>query len=161
MTDWNRVVDEFFLAADPDGEYDRDAPAGASPAAIATAEAAIGVSLPEELRDFYASHDGLGLASRDGSESPRFVRPVSELPAFVEECRSSFEETHPAYAEKYLPFVDWNNGDSSGFVRAADGTWIEALFTFSHERYLYDAEQDVNEFLQPQADTVEEFLAPG
>lgn len=152
------MVGDFFRLSDPEGEYDHYAPTGVSPELIAKLEADIGVELPQELRDFYASHDGLGLVPRDKTTMPLFIRPTHELVDFINQCRSTFRDTHPTYAKLFFPFIDWYNGDSSGYMLGSDGTFVDMMFTFSHELYSHDAGQDVSDFIQPHTQAIAELL---
>ncbi|QDV23859.1 SMI1/KNR4 family protein [Aureliella helgolandensis] len=161
MAKWNRIVSEFFRMSDPEGKNDHYAPSGASPESIVKVEAELGVEMPHELRDFYSNHDGLGLVSRGETPMPLFIRPTGQLVDFINQCRSAFRDTHPTYAERYFPFIDWYNGDSSGFILGSDGRFVDMVFTFSHELYCYEAGQDANEFIHAHAETLAELLAPG
>lgn len=161
MTNWKRIVDDFFRMSDPDGEYEHYAPSGASEATIAELESEIGVELPQELRDFYANYDGIGLVTRDEeAPMPLFIRPTTELAGFIRQCQSIIRDTHPIHAEHFFPFIDWYNGDSSGFMLNASRQLVDGVFTFSHERYSYDAAQDVNDFIQPHSDSIANLLSP-
>lgn len=160
MSNWQEIVEHFLRMSDPDDEYDRYAPSGASTETLAILEVELGCVLPSELREFYSHYDGLGLVPRDGSTEPLFVRPTHEVAGFIRECRLSFSETHPMYAQRYFPCVDWNNGDTSGFMKDADGKFLGGVYSFSHEDYLYDAEQDIDGFLFLQAESLAAFLNP-
>jgi hypothetical protein len=161
VPNWKRIVDDFFRMSDPDGEYEHYAPKGATAATIAELESEIGVELPQELRDFYANYNGIGLVTRDEeAPMPLFIRPTTELPGFIRECQSIIRDTHPNHAERYFPFIDWYNGDSSGFMLNAKGQLVDGVFTFSHELYSYDAAQDLNDFIQPHSDSIASLLSP-
>jgi hypothetical protein len=160
MTNWQPIVDHFLRMSDPEGECNPYCPPGASDEVLAALEAALGVALPIELREFYRHCDGLGLVPRDGGSMPLFVRPTHELSEFIASCRASFSETHPQYSQRFFPCVDWNNGDSSGFMLDLDGRFLDGIYTFSHEGYSFDAAQDVNDFLFEQADNLASLLHP-
>ena len=161
VPNWKRIVDDFFRMSDPDGEYEHYAPSGASAATIVELESEIGVELPQELRDFYANYDGIGLVTRDDeAPMPLFIRQTTELAGFIRQCQSMIRDTHPNHAERYFPFIDWYNGDSSGFMLNASGQLVDGVFTFSHELYSYDAAQDLNDFIQPHSDSIASLLSP-
>ncbi len=160
MTNWQHIIDHFLRMSDSEGECDHYSPAGASEESLARLESELGISLPSELREFYLHSDGLGLVPRDGSSMPLFVRPTHELVEYMQFCRSSFSGTHPVYAHRYFPCVDWYNGDSSGFMLDSDGRFVEGIYTFSHESYSYDADQDAGEFLIAHADSLAALLNP-
>lgn len=157
---WQYLVEHFLQMSDPERECDHYAPAGASAESLAKLEAVLGFTLPPELREFYSYYDGLGLVPRNGSTEPLFIRPTHEVAEFIRECRSSFSETHPKFAQRYIACVDWYNGDTSGFMKNADGDFMDGIYTFSHELYSYDVEQDINDFLFMQADSLAALLNP-
>ena len=115
------------------------------------------MKLPTELRDFYSYSNGLALED-DRTKEPRFLRQIQILPAYVKFARESFAETHQKYARRYLPFIDWENGDSSGYLLDATGAYRPEIFIFLHEHYEYIEEQDINEFLQPFAESLANFF---
>lgn len=160
MTNWKLIIEKFLRVSDPEGDYDHYSPPGASEEQLTKLEANLGVSLPSELCDFYRHCDGLGLVPRDGSSMPLFVRPTHEIVEYIQLCRSSFSESHPKYAQRYFPCVDWYNSDSSGFMMDGAGRFLDGIYTFSHESYSYDSEQDVNDFLVLHADSLAALLCP-
>ena len=158
MTNWKSLVESFLKRADPSGEFRSVVRPGASPEAIAAAECQLGMSMPEELRSFYLNCNGMGLACDDEPDSPRLIPPIETLPAVVEQCRSWFAETHPGLASRFLPFLDWENGDYVGYLHRTDGTFEPFLSTFNHERYRASAAQDAREFLERGPSNLAEFL---
>ncbi|PQO46977.1 SMI1/KNR4 family protein [Blastopirellula marina] len=161
MPDWKSIIEAFFENSDPTNEFRHLANPGASAEAIEAAEKQLGISLPEELRDFYLCFNGVGMAGEDESDEPRFIRPVEMLPAFINESRSSFAGTHSELASRFLPFIDWDNGDATGYLLQQDGTLFPGLVTFEHETYHYDATQDAEEFMTPGPDSLADFLSGG
>ena len=158
MADWSKIIQNFFTNSDPENAFSRISPDGCDESDIATCEAAIGFTLPDELRTFYLHSNGLGLQD-NATDAPRFIPNIQSLPNYINQCRTSFDDTHADYAKRYLPFIDWENGDSSGFIFNKDGTLFECVVMFSHEHYAYDNKQDINEFLIPFAESLEELLS--
>jgi hypothetical protein len=159
MANWNRIVDRFFRKADPDNSFKHLVNAGASPAAITFAEAQIGISFPEELHGFYLQFNGIGLGWGNEPDVPRFIRPIEELPAFMIKARSWFADTHDDIASRFFAFIDWENGDVMGYLRQQDGAFHPFLVKFLHEKYKFDASQDVQDFMEPGPDSLKEFLS--
>ena len=158
MANWEKLIQNFFAHSDPDESFARIALAGCDASAITKSESEIGTSLPEELRNFYQHANGIGLGDVP-TDSPRFIPPVESLPDFVNSARSSFSETHPKHAARYIPFIEWENGDSTGYFLNDDETLFDYLLIFSHEHYDYNDEQDINEFLTPFAESLQELLS--
>ena len=116
------------------------------------------MEFPDELCEFYEQFNGIGLTG-DDSECPNFVPSVEHLPEFVKSARSAFPKPHKKYADRYLPVVDWENGDTSGYMLDEDGTFVDCLFMFNHESCTHEKTQDVNEFLTPVAENLYTFLS--
>ncbi len=160
MIKWKSLVDSFFRNSDPEGEFRHIANPPASTSSIAAAEAKIGLSIPEELRDFYLCYNGIGLAADDEPDTPRLIQPIEDLPDFIAQCRSWFSETHPDFASRFFPFLDWENGDVMGFMFQQDGTLHPFLVTFMHEQYNFSASQNAEEFLEQGPESLAELLTP-
>lgn len=158
MNKWNKAAKHFFEISDPTGAFFHCAKEGNDLETISKIEAKIGVGFPDELRDFYQHFNGLGM-SEDESELPRFIPPVEHLPELVKSARSWLSKTHSQLAARYLPVVDWENGDSSGYLLDENGVYLPHFFIFNHELYQDDAEQDGSEFLQPMTSSLLSFLA--
>ena len=157
MANWNALIENFFAKTDPENSSVRIAPNGCSETLMLNSESKIGLSLPQELREFYRHCNGIGLGDAP-ADLPQFIPSIEALPQFIDYARSSFSGTHPEYASRYIPFIDWGNGDSSGFLLNADGTLHDYIFVFSHEHYDYDDKQEIDEFLTPFAESLEELL---
>lgn len=156
MTEWNKSIVAFHNL---DNAAARDSLILGSPAtidSIAEFEKAIGFSMPEEFKSLYSEHDGFG-TSRHG-EAEWFFLPLSELPEHAAEVRDWFQETHPEIAKRFVPFVDWGNGDASGYVFSASGIPEPGIFMFEHESYEFEEDQDWREFLVPVDASIRDFL---
>lgn len=158
MRNWKKAVAQFFHNSDPDGEYFHCAPERASTKTISSVVKKLRTDIPDELREFYEQFNGVGLTG-DDSESPNFIPPIEQLPDFVKSARSLFPKSHKKYADRYLPVVDWGNGDTSGYMFDEGGTFIDCLFMFNHETCTNEASQDVNEYLTPVAENLYGFLS--
>ena len=160
MIKWKSLIDSFFRNSDPDGDFRHIANPPASAEAIAAAEAMLRTSIPEELRSFYLCYNGIGMVAGDEPDSPRLIRPIEELPKFVIQGQSRFAETHPDFASRFFPFIDWENGDVMGYMFQNDGSLYPFLVTFMHEQYSFRASQDANEFLAQGPESLEDLFTP-
>ena len=158
MANWKKAVKQFFANSDPTGEFFHCAEGGASARTIQAVEKKLKIRFPDELRQFYEHYNGIGLTN-DETEYPNFIPPIEHLVEFVKSARHSFPKSHIQYAERYLPVVDWENGDTSGYVLNEDGTFVDCFFMFNHELCTDNKTQDVNEFLSPVAENLHAFLS--
>ncbi len=157
MPNWKQITAAFFKNADPSNEYHHWVGNGADSGAIASAESKIGLEFPAELRDFYAFSNGLGMTT-DQTESRRFVPTLEDLPAFVGSARSFFSSTHASLSARYLPVIDWENGDTAGYLLQTEGGYFPFVVNFSHELYSHNENQDPSEFLHPIGESLAMFL---
>ncbi|EGF24449.1 SMI1/KNR4 family protein [Rhodopirellula baltica] len=119
----------------------------------------IGLPLPRELRDLYRSVDGYGLKmDADSMLSPWLIVPTSELADFVSSCRSTIADTHENLSRRFLPFIDWANGDSMGYIYDRNGNLTDGLHMFMHELFRYDADQDPDDFFRSFNGSIADFL---
>ena len=157
MPNWKKAVKQFFANSDPNGEFFHCAPDGAAETTINTIAKKLKTELPSELREFYGQFNGIGLTN-DESECPNFIPPIEYLPKFIKTARLAFPKSHKQYAARYLPVVDWENGDTSGYLLDEDGAFIDCLVMFNHELCTGEKTQDINDFLSPVADSLYGFL---
>jgi hypothetical protein len=160
MANWKSLVASFFRNSDPEGEFRHLTGPPASNAALATVEARIGVSIPEELRSLYLLYNGIGMQADGEADTPRLIRPIEDLPDFMAECRSTFSDTHPDAASRFFPFLDWINGDVMGYMLQEDGKFCPFLVTFMHELYRHSASQDIDEFLERGPESLVALFSP-
>ena len=156
MTEWHKNIVAFHKLdnADDPGSLVLGSPANAT--SIAYFEKAVGYSMPEEFKELYSEYDGFG-TTRDG-EVDGFFLPVSKLAEHATEVRDWFQETHPDIAKRFVPFVDWGNGDASGYVFSESGVQNPGIFIFEHESYEFEKDQDWWEFLIPVDTSIRDFL---
>ena len=80
---------------------------------------------------------------------------------FFASTRSWFGETHPTVAKRFLPFIDWVNGDGMGYLVLDNGTIADGLFCFEHELFEHDEDQDPDEFIVKWNNSIFELLTEG
>ena len=116
--------------------------------------------LPVEMSELYQQVDGYGLQLDDDSSlSPWFVVPTELLTGFVESSRDVFCRTHQSLADRFLPFIDWANGDSMGYIYDREGSLVDGLHMFDHERYGYDdPDQSPSDFFRTFDGSLADFL---
>ncbi|GAA5484833.1 SMI1/KNR4 family protein [Haloferula sargassicola] len=124
--------------------------------AIAELEKVIGFTMPEEFKQFYCEHDGFGTIR--GGQTDWFFLPLAKIPQHAIEVRAWFEGTHPNIARQFVPFIDWGNGDASGYILSDAGDPDAAIFHFEHESYEFEKSQDWHDFLRPFSSSVLTFF---
>ncbi|TWU43992.1 SMI1 / KNR4 family protein [Novipirellula aureliae] len=161
MTNWPDLLTRHHAAAQADSGYEPIFGDPASPESIADVESKIGLPLPAELKDLYLRVDGYGLQMEPESMiSPWFIVPTSEISDFVSAHRGTFADTHRSLSDRFIPFIDWANGDSMGYIYDRDGNLIDGLHMFMHELYRYDPEQEPDEFIRSFEGSLADFLEP-
>lgn len=156
MSEWHKNIADFHKldnADDPDSLV-LGSPATAT--SIVEFEKAVGYSMPEEFKSLYSEYDGFG-TTRNG-EVDWFFLPISKLADHATAVRDWFQETHPEIAKRFVPFVDWGNGDASGYVFSESGAPEPGIFMFEHENYEFEEDQDWREFLVPVDASIRAFL---
>lgn len=156
MSEWHKRIVVFHKLDNADDPDSLVLGSPASAASIAEFEKSIGYSMPNEFKQLYSEYDGFG-TSREG-ETDWFFLPISKLPEHASEIRDWFQETHPELAKRFVPFVDWGNGDASGYVFSETGTLLPGIFIFEHESYEFEDDQDWEEFLIPVDSSIRAFL---
>ncbi|MDB2685906.1 SMI1/KNR4 family protein [Mariniblastus sp.] len=158
MPNWKKAVEQFFAKSDPNGEFYHCAEDGLSAKDITSVLKKLKMQVPDELRDFYGQFNGLGLTN-DETEFPNFIPPIEYLSDLVIAARTAFPKSHKTYADRYLSVVNWENGDTCGYVMKEDGSFVDCFFMFNHELCSHEKSQDVNEFLTPVAENLYSFLS--
>lgn len=113
-------------------------------------------SFPADLIAVYQECNGFGV--KEGDEVEWLLMPIEKLQDFVANCRSTWEETHPLMASKFVPVFDWGNGDVSGYLPLEIAP-ANTIYTWDHELYEYDAAQDWREFLVETESSIEDLLS--
>lgn len=156
MTDWRSHIQQFH-----DLDYE-DSPGSlvlgppATEQAIADLEKELNFTFPEEFRSFYLTCDGFGTSSEDGTDW--FFLPLADIAEHTFGTREWFEKTHPDIASSFVAFVDWGNGDASGYLFDGMGSIRDGIFMFEHESYDSDEAQKWEEFLMPIDESIQDFL---
>lgn len=123
---------------------------------LSALEESVQRSLPEEFHDLYSQYNGYGTRSEEGSDW--FFVPLELLPEHVAGIRHWFQGTHPELAARFVPFVDWGNGDASGYLFSESGELEPGIYMFEHESYLFEEGQDPTDFLYPVDEDLRSFL---
>jgi len=156
MSKWHKRIVAFHRLDNADNPNSLVLGSPATAATIAEFEKAANYSMPNEFKALYSEFDGFGTL-RDG-EVDWFFLPLSKLPEHANGVRSWIQKTHPEIAKRFVPFVDWGNGDASGYVFSESGVPEQGIFIFEHESYEYEEDQDWREFLLPVDTSIVDFL---
>ena len=160
MNKWRNIIERVLeeSAAEEAGHPVALPPVTSSD--IETFESQIGKRLPDDMRDLYRTANGFGMSnSEDGA--PDYVKPLHLIYAYAKQECEHYGETHPEFADSYLPFVDLGNGDSIGYYWGDPTDSSTAILVLvAHEDYQYDSEQDVAEFVR-EMPSLHETLGPG
>ena len=158
MSDWNQLVTEFYKIDHADEPDSLVLGAPASDEVLDALASNLGFALPIEFRSFYGTYDGFGTKHDDGT-TDWFFAPTANIPELTEEIRDWYQETHPEIAARFVSFVDWGNGDSSGYLFSEAGAPLDGVYIFEHESYEFEEGQDWGEFLIPVDKSIRDFLA--
>ena len=156
MSEWQHNILKFHKLDNADNPDSLVLGEPASGESIAEFEKTIGFSMPEEFKQLYSEYDGFG-TKRNG-EIDWFFLPLSKISNHATEVRDWFQDTHPDIAKRFVPFVDWGNGDASGYVYSVAGVPEPAIFIFEHEGYEFENNQDWRDFLLPVDSSIRTFL---
>jgi hypothetical protein len=157
MRDWTKIIKTFHEWSHKDDEWELVTSLPASGEQIAEFEASVGFKLPEEFVGLYQTYNGVSIVA--GDERCNFFVALGDLPKHFSEVREWFEGTHPKFAKRFFPFVDWGSGDSTGYMLNERGEPLPGLYNFEHEDYEFDEGQDPNDFLPSVYDSIEDLLA--
>lgn len=159
MTDWNALILAHHAAAHADGDFELIASPGATDEAINQLASELRVSFPDEFASLYTAADGWGCyPAGQPAEVSWLFRPLEQIPQFCEAIRAWFADTHPEFTDRFVPFIDFDNGDGLGYFYEANGTIMEGLFCFEHEAYEADEAQDINEFVTSAPISIRQFI---
>lgn len=162
MPNWSQLAKSYLEKSDPDGLFKIVTGPPASAEALGALEAQLGFELPQEFRSLYSVMDGIGhFPDGEPEETIWLFYPTGQIGSLCDRAREWFGETHEDYANRFFPFIDWNNGDSMGYFLDDSGQPMDGLFCLEHELYGHDEAQDVNEFLSCWAESIKEVLTQG
>ncbi len=119
----------------------------------------LGFPRVEEFESFYRSVDGYGSKWNVDDEDSWLFVPVDQLPTAVKHGRDWFLKTHPDIAERFFAFINWGNGDYSGYLLDETGGCDGRIYTFEHEMFEFDEKQDWRDFLDSYYDSILDFLS--
>ena len=157
MRDWIKLIGEVHAQSHGDSMELVTQP-GARPDILNDLATRLEIEFPDEFVELYSVCNGSGIRSPGASDACWFFRPAEEIIDFTEQLRGWFSKTHGKFASRFVPFIDFMNGDGIGYGLDADRSVIDGLICFEHERYRFDADQDVNEFLVHKPASIADFL---
>lgn len=153
---WKELIMSFCNLGQANGPESLFLGSSVSNAALDTLASDVGFVFPEEFRDLYAIYDGFGIELKADTRNSIFM-PVSEIPQFAKRMQGWFEETHAKVASRFISFINWNNGNSSGYLFSETGQ-LEGIYTLQHDEYNFEEDQDWREFLVPAAESIKDLL---
>ncbi|RYD49039.1 MAG: SMI1/KNR4 family protein [Verrucomicrobiaceae bacterium] len=156
MNDWRKDLLKFHQGDNPDDSNPPVFGPPATPEAIAAFEKSVGLRMPQEFHELYLQVDGFG--QMYNGEILWYVVPLAELAEHVAGRRDWFQKTHPDLARGYVPFFDWANGDSCGYLFSKSGAMVPGLFMFEHEEYEFEEDQDPEDFLSLTDESFRHFI---
>lgn len=159
MQDWTQVIQEHYAVAYDPAEFSMSLNPPATLKQIEDLERSLGFTFPEEWHALYKTTNGLGVVPK---KQPTFVSDlfpsIEHLPAFIATSRDWISPTHPHVALRYIPVLDFVNGDTIGYCTDDESA---TLYLFNHESKGNDPEQDTVDFLYPiAAKTLQQLLLP-
>lgn len=159
MANWDSIIKSHHKRAHRRDGFEFACNPGAAAAELRSLEQRLGLELPAEFHELYATFDGFGVKSPEGLGNVYwFARPLNELPQFMEDIRGWFRKTHANVAERFFPFIDWANGDGLGYMADAQSRVLPGVYCFQHDSYEFRADQDADEFLRHAPVSLEKFF---
>lgn len=160
MPYWTDLITAQHRWAHSGDGYDLVLNGPADETAISALEERLGLSLPPDLANFYRCHDGFGVRHTSAPDTISWsLVPISQVSDLIQTARDWFQETHPELARTFYPFIDWSCGDYTGYILDAVGTFSSGLFTFEHESYEFEPDQEPDDFLHHSYAEIADFLS--
>ena len=159
MKDWNKIALNYHNLSHKGDEYSLLLGEPCSKADIMACFSSQNFSPPEEFIDVYTAFDGLGISSSVYGNLWMLV-PLSQFSRCQRDARNWFSDDYPDLAQRFFPFIDWSNGDYSGYLLSSEGVLLPGIYDFSHEEYEPSDKIDENEVLESVYDSIYEFLTP-
>ncbi|QDT36161.1 SMI1/KNR4 family protein [Stratiformator vulcanicus] len=158
MTDWSQLPSQIPTDSESDAVFGQPA----SEEEISRIEGELGVRFPAELRSLYGTFNGFGVPYPGWSDDDVMwlVPPLSRLPSLRGDFQEAVSETHPDVASRYLPVIDYANGDTAGYLIDEQGIAADGIFSFEHESFEVRSDQPLDEFIQPAAEKLADLLIP-
>ncbi len=129
----------------------------ANPYEIQSLEELVGITFPSEFHDLYSTFNGVGVVGKTGKTYWTFT-PLDKIPEFIASTREFFQDTHPDLAKRFFPFIDWSDGDASGYMLSPSRDLLPSLFDFQHDDYEFEETQDDSEFLVVAYRDIKDFI---
>jgi hypothetical protein len=117
----------------------------------------IGIKLPDEFRDLYLAINGFGVVGKSAEIYWSFI-PLDKILGFIASTREFFQDTHPDVAKRFFPFIDWSDGDASGYMISPSDRLLPSLFDFQHDDYEFEETQEGSEFLVTATRNIKDFI---
>ena len=156
MTNWGSLFQSHF-----DSTKTRDELTellllpGAQISQIQSIVSRLGFDTPEEFLELYSTFNGVG--HKQGENELDWFKQLSSLEEFGESCRMWMEE-HEEVSMRYFPFIDFNNGESAGYMHDENGNRLDGVFFHYTGAYEYDEDQPWTEFIVRETQSIEDFL---
>lgn len=157
MPNWKLIVEQHHQWAHAKDEYELVALPPASSADLQALRATLGFPVPKELLSFYEQVGGCGVRAGD-REVSWLVVPVAKVAENIASARDWFAETHPRLAARFFPFISWDCGDYTGYLKSPCFGLKRGLFTFEHEFYKFEASQLAWFFMKRDFKSLEDFF---
>ncbi|MFC4994809.1 SMI1/KNR4 family protein [Rubritalea tangerina] len=156
MKTWSELITEFHEEGHSGDLDSKVLGVAASDADLSKFGDDLGRDLGTEFKSFYSAHNGYGIQSDDGIDW--FIVPLDQIKKITNDAVDWFQETHTDLAERFVAIADWDCGDYSGFLFSEDGSLMDGFYTFEHESYEFDEDQNWSEFLIPIDSSLRDFL---
>jgi hypothetical protein len=156
---WIKIIRDYAGSIIYDNETIVVRP-GAEEKEITSLENVLGVIFGEEFRELYKTADGFGISSNGSVQW--IVVPLEEIPSLVDQHKKRvFKNSSEKLIEsalRYVPFIQWSCGDTSGLMRSCkkSGNMGTQVWMFDHEAL--DGGNGEEEFLYITDETIFEFL---
>lgn len=171
MNSWPELIEANHAWAHANDGWHLVTGAPATDADLAQLETQLGIELPAEFKELYRTYNGVGICreANDGQAPGRPIEeskkvlwllvPVAEIPGLMTVARSWFQETHAEVALQFMPFIDWNCGDYTGYLLPLESDVPAELYTFEHENYEFDEAQEAEEFLLLSYESIRDYFS--
>ena len=156
MTNWTELAQRYFASnnINPKDQLLND---GASLTNITLTTSSLGIKVPQEFVDLYSVHNGIGFVNPDMTWW--LFRPLEHLAEFIPQTSDWFRKNHDELASRFFPFIDWGNGDGTGYLLNEHRKLLAGLYHFNTGAYDFDDdEQDSAEFLNLEYESIEQFF---
>jgi hypothetical protein len=156
MKSWTQQLLRAHQVTHPNDGWNLVLGGGASEDEISALEGSLGITFPREFRELYLTHNGVGMSRERSEEIVWQAIPLALIPAAIKHARDWFHETHPEVSARFFPFLDWYCGDYDGYLLGEGPFVLPGIYSFEHESYEFDADQDSEEFLLPAYSSLRE-----